>query len=777
MRHYHDYFFHPHVSLPSVRILSVLVLVATLIRLTSTHHRVDAFILPPFTAGVLRPRISQKYTANVLSAAAASAEFIPSEGELLSSDEFERYSQVDATIEALRMQLPLTLTKPLTTVLAQPIFEPNVKLTVLVADKDEIELLQSRDELIALSDVLVLGTTTAQQANAVFGGGRNQKNNTTSIECQIILDPSCQSLLVPWTAKVPNFFPGTSPSSNLNRPTAGLDTFEGLSEFRIDEQGKIERHCIRKVFWNGQSVNGPNIGQALRALQTTMTNIQNSPLFRGLVGSSSGGSNNNDIWAGMRDGLLEQAANVASSRSNADSNASSRPKPAVIPVASTRNITGWIQPQDPDDDEASNQTAPLRLSSNLPLPGTEEWKKYAHTHETIVDFCEQVIPLLSTTEKVVSRYFAKNVTLLSTQGSKLLQGQEALAKFFQGLSLARRSTGGSWSMQRSVVLDWKTRTIAIDYTATNNPWTISGQDIYTLAIDSDSPLIEEIRQIELSVTTPDGSVSLDGPWLMRNLASAVERSSTPTAIGPNVRDLFTDILLQQQPQGILEGQRSTSASMSTKKRKVSQSAAANTFYFMSELHTSIPGLWNVTNSRNTLPPAAEYLAESVEFRGYLGETLLRGSNVYNRAMGSLLATTRQSLAQKLLVLDAASTPPPRVELTPKGNVRLSMVLAFRVPPPGPLFPDAASVPLTLEIVSDYVLDPETGLVAQHKVVETRVNGQLTPGDVLSRSLQRFWKLESSSEMTASRRNNDDILQSVSEAMSWLRSFSSNTGSK
>ncbi len=635
------------------------------------------------------------------------------EGNLLLTPEFERRCQIDTTIQALQVQLPLTLTKPLTAVSARAIFDFNTSLAVWV-DPDEIDLFHTRDELVALSDVLVLATSAA---NSVFG-------DTTDVTCQIILDPSCQSLLIPWTARVP-VLPGPSSSSSSSSSSPPINTFDGLSEFRFNAKGKIQKHVIRKLSWNGQSLNGPAIGQALKALQSTMTNLQNSPLW-GLVGR------NNDIWTDLRDGLLEQVATtVASSRRRSTTLEN---KPSVIPVKSLVNITGFIP---------SNSTTFL---STIPLPGTDEWKEYTLSHEILIRLCEQVIPLLST-NRDLNKFFSANATLIGTQGSgRLLQGREALSQFFQGLSLARRSTGGTWVLQKAHVLNWKSRKIALDYVATNNPWTIRGQDLYTLDEDG---LIHEIQQTRLEVTAPDGSVSLDGAWLMKNLALAVERSKNPSTIGPNIRDLFADVLFQQQGAVIPASTRP----------KVSEAAAAKTYYFMSELHQSIPGMWNAT-----LPPGADYLADTVELKGYLGEILLRGSTVYTRAIGSLLTAARQSSTQKRLLID--SDPRPRVELTKKGKIRLSLTLPFRIPPPLG-FPDAAAVPLIVRIVSDYKLDSQTGLVVQHQLVETRVNGQLTPGDVLSRNLQRMWNREQESVP----RSNDDLLQSVTDAVSWLRTFS------
>jgi hypothetical protein len=169
------------------------------------------------------------------------------------------------------------------------------------------------------------------------------------------------------------------------------------------------------------------------------------------------------------------------------------------------------------------------------------------------------------------------------------------------------------------------------------------------------------------------------------------------------------------------------------------------------------------------------MTDSVELRGYLGETLVRGSTIYSRVVGTLLSTIQQSIAQKRLVVENAV--PPRVELTLKGDVRLSSTFFFRLPPPGvgSFLPDAVvggGVPLKFEVVSDYKIDPGTGLIYQHRLIETRINGQLTPGDLLSRSIQRILKLE---QTTTTTNGNEDVLKTFSDALTWFRSMSSSGG--
>ena len=98
------------------------------------------------------------------------------------------------------------------------------------------------------------------------------------------------------------------------------------------------------------------------------------------------------------------------------------------------------------------------------------------------------------------------------------------------------------------------------------------------------------------------------------------------------------------------------------------------------------------------------------------------------------------------------------------------MLAFRVP--GPI-----SAPLAIELISDYVVDQQTGLVVTHQLVETRVNGQLTPGDVISRNLAGFLNVEM--QQGNPSRSPDEVLQTVSEAVSWLRTMAMapNSGTK
>ena len=446
----------------------------------------------------------------------------------------------------------------------------------------------------------------------------------------------------------------------------------------------------------------------------------------------------------LRDGLLEQAATAVSARVSQKGELTA---PEIIHVASIQESTEWI--------EKKNSTNVQTTS--IPSPGSKDWNEYATAHSSMIRFLEQVIPMLSGGSNIDPSLFDSNVTFFSVDGSLLMNGNTTVSNFYQSLALARRGTGGSWTLNRCSLLDWRNRIISVDYEASNNipPWTIQGRDIYTL-ISSDGeerPIVQRIQQEKFSASNPDGTLTLDNKWLMNNLVGAVERGR----LSSGTQDILSELFAQK----------ASVTALSKRRPKLSRSVAANVYYIMSDLHERVETLLNDTSNR--LPPAAEFMVEEVELHGYLGETLIRGSNSYNRFFGTLEAALYQSISQKRLVVEKRI--PPRVELTPKGDIRLSLTMHFRLPPP--ILSDSpvmSGVPLQFELVSDYKIDPDTGFVNQHRLIATRVNGQLTPGDLLSRWIQKLLNFEDNIEFIDG--GNEDVLKSFSDALSWFRTLAS-----
>ncbi len=683
---------------------------------------------------------------------------------LLPTEDFNRLVSVDETIRALQHQLPTILTKALTPEMVEKAYSGDkFCFSVLVdnerdsssdIDDDEIVILNSREELAALSDVLVLTTAAAQQAILVSGN----TGAKVQIECQLILDESCKIIRISWRAKTPTL---GSISSNK---------FEGITDCYLSEDSaKIERFVVRKASFNGRILNGPAIGQALKGIQSTLSNLQQNPILQNIVRTAQQGDESNNaasnIFNTLRDGVLGQAATALSnSQTSSSTETADAADISIVQVGSVGNLSlvtnnGWITEKE------------TTKKGEVPCPGTDEWKYYVDSRSSLIRFTNDVIPQLSDLSIVDQTLFADDISYkIDADKSILMEGSDSLANFFQSMALTRKGTGGSWTMTSCQVLDWKDRTIAITYEVTTSSlpqWTIQGRDIYVLdskTLEDDRPIITEIRQGKMTANGPNSNpIRLDGRWLTENVATAFsDGTSTPSL----PRDFLTELLMNQPSlTPFLQPQKKSKKS----KRKFSKTAAANSFYVMTDLVEQGASLFDLSSSNRQSPPGSEQMSENVELKGYLGESIVRGSSLYNRSISSVIFGIRESIRQKRLILEK-SKDRPRVELlVTTGEIRLSLSYKFRIPPPG-IFPTPDSIPsglpLKVELVSDYKIDPDTGLITEHRLVETRVNGQLTAGDQVSRWMQRFLNLDGATATTTTR--NDDGLSAILDAISWFR---------
>ena len=811
-------------------------------------------------------------------------------------ENFETLARIDSTIQELRGQLPRLLTQPLTPQSAADVYTEDCPLVVMVeassstssepmvqpqevastnntasrdtvdstnppkSSRKEIVLTKTREELVSLSDVIVLGNSAARQANNVWNSavGSSTSNNalpSSMVECQLLLNsesfspssnPQSEEIIIriPWKTTVPVL--PLRPPSPSSQSEKSKNQLEGLSELVLNvTSGKIEKHRIVNVMFDGTPMTGPAIGQALTTWQSAVNSFQQSPLVQSFLSPTT-----TSLLTELRDGFLGQAAATAAFRSEIEEQDSApsivTPPVFVVPKEQWQESetigAPWIHDSDGLSNKAQSREYVTTTSSNgVPYPGTEQFKQYATVHQYLFSFCDSVIPILSTGSTMVdvTRLFSKDVTLSSdvSEGSSsprpsaspklLLKGKDDVASYYSSLALARRGAGGSWTLKH-VKVDWKACTATIDYEATlrvglvpaTMQWTIKGQDIYYLQkptstdnqdeSDADyedfgDPIIERIHQVKFSVSPQDGSVTIDNHWLMRNLARTVEQGNR---LGGGVvnRDILSDLLRQSdagipnvKSQAVRTESGSDSRPVSTarqrrRRQRLSKSTAAKIYNFMSHMHDEVDCLLDTTNDGDLRgargnPPGVLYMDKAVELRGYLGETLVRGLAQYKRAVGTFLSAIKQGIDQKILVVSKDKNPPARVlELrstsqNAQPTIRLTVTLEFRLSSPlvtggsTMLLPEAlkdvassvATVPLKLEIVSDYVIDPHTGKVDQHRLVESRVNGQLTPGDVLSRNIQRLLKLSSDTN-----RDNDSeqdlVMRLLSDGFSWLRSM-------
>jgi hypothetical protein len=683
---------------------------------------------------------------------------------LMNQVEFDRLDAVDATIQALCKQLPTILTKPLTAQSAEEVYcGDSFRLIVHVDDvetndnSEDIVVLRGQNDLIALSDVLVLATAAAQQANAAISGG--VADTAIDVQLQVILDGSYEVLRIPWKATAPLL---GSPNSNQ---------FEGITDFYLSAGpkylGKVDRSVIRKLSWNGRSLNGPAIGQALKTIQSTVANLQQSPLFRNLIGSYEDRDRTSGFLNALRDGFLDQAASAISSRQISTKDppmAADETIPIeIIPVDAVGEL-GWV--------ETTEMPQLEETQSKIPSPGTKEWTEYSSARNQMIQFYESVIPKLSDLSIVDPNLFAENATYQTGDGSILVNGRERLADYFQSLALTRKATGGSWTMKHCKIIDWKAKEVLVDYEATSSSlpkWKVHGSDVYCLADDTVVPddriVISKIMQQGMSLIDQNGSERwLDSQWLIKNLANAFANAGS----GKASRDFLTELLMQQPGmRSVLKNAKGVSSKAG---KMLSQSAAANCYYIMADLLDHSVAVLDISSSRLT-PPVLEYMDENVDLRGYLGESILKGKNLYDRSIGSVIFGVRDSIRQKRIAVEKIY--PSRVELLmPSGDIRLSQKFLFRIPTPGAgvILPESvSSPPIKIELVSDYNINPSTGLITEHRLVETRVNGQLTPGDQVSRWIRRFLSRDASTNTGSDNGNNDSVLRAITDTMNFFRS--------
>jgi hypothetical protein len=813
---------------------------------------------------------------------------------LIDDEEFNRLVAIDKTLRSLQLQLPAVLTKPLTPSTVEEVYSKNdFSLSVLVDDKNKnsnsnsntnnnnnnnndedlddddlddldddfddklqengttknekenkeeegIVILNSRDELVALSDVLVLSTAAAQQA-ILFSGGTT--DTRVQIECQLIIDDTFSIIRIPWRAKIPTLGSLSSRYNNFEGitdcylSTTSSEDDGSRGDTCIDGIGKVERFVIKKSSLNGVTLNGPSIVQALKSIQSTVSNLQQNPILQNIV-------RDNSFFNTLRDGFLDQAATAMSTRLSSvevsssstvdddDDDTNFDPQNTTVPIYQVKSMeelsiatgNGWIDEKysatignkkttRKTDEKQTKESSSSSLSSSLfhpPCPGTKDWNEYVDTRSCFIRFSNDIIPKLSDLSIVDPYLFADDITYKMADESILMTGRESLANFYQSMALTRKGTGGTWTLNRCKVLDWTNRTIAITYEVTTNSlpqWTIRGRDVYDLDTTTsreDRPVISEIRQGKMIAVGANGNkIKLDGRWLVDNVAAAFQQqgdssgSKSKSVLVP--RDFLTELLMNQPSLSpFLQKQKSSSATTpssfttearSTGKKKLSKIAAAACYYIMADLYEDGLSLFDMSSSssstRTRSPPGFKHIAENVELRGYLGESILRGSSLYNRSIESVIMGIRESIRQRRLLIEEGKIVPPRVELlVPTGEIRLSLTFLFRIPPPGAgiIMPSSTSsdpppiitsgLPLRVELVSDYRIDPDTGLIVENRLVETRINGQLSAGDQVSRWIQRFLKLEGGSDTNTKINSNggEDALKAISDALSWFRSI-------
>ena len=157
--------------------------------------------------------------------------------------------------------------------------------------------------------------------------------------------------------------------------------------------------------------------------------------------------------------------------------------------------------------------------------------------------------------------------------------------------------------------------------------------------------------------------------------------------------------------------------------------------------------------------------------GLLGEVLVRGDQSYRRLLGVAISSLRAAIQTNTVRL--AATPKPTIEVTSHGKIKVQLVLALWVTPQLPLGKGSMGqsqdsnqgfgVPLKIEITSEYIVD-ETGRIREHIILESRLNGVLTPGDAFAKWIKGLTREEDEGS------NSRSAFDSLMDAMAWVRSM-------
>lgn len=669
----------------------------------------------PFVFGFSLFRNSQRTTRQTSRASAITQSFSSSHQKsvadgLLEESLFQQQAILDETIRELRTQLPSLLSLPLSRV--DRIFTNDTQLVV----QDNFVLAHSRDEVAQLSNALLLFLKASKgPAQFLLGNLFNASSERIGpqLHLELVLhrrpDGSIPFLQVQWQADL--LFPVTETLLPSNP-----QYLKGTSVLTL-QQSQVKEHRLENLSWNEEPIDATLVAEFLSNIRSTVQSVSILP-----------GALSKFLLLDATPSVLESLWD-SSSVGNDDDRHSSTPVLADCFVCdlSLSNTTSIDNDPIPIDDyqpstlsvfngNDTNQTVSTMM---IPVPGSEAWQRYATIHQAVSSFVKHTIPVLSgQTLGDFSQVFATNVTLETADGSELVGGNTAVSNFYKLLAGWFRLGFVDWKLQRVKVLGWDvdfdecTVDIELHYQATmdvpgGGPRAVSGIDLYTLQCPNPTAggsWIQRIQQTEFSLGT-SSSNKREGARFMRSIVAAMES-------GRNLNEplFLVDVLLRAT---LAPGEKLSTLPTTAVTR--SDSSALAVYRIMEELLQH-------DFAKTTKPPLGSRLDATVTLVGYLGEPLVRGQENYLRTIQLVLAG---------LPIREQPTPSVRVELTGSGAIRCAWTLWLdtKLPKIAVVVPES----LKVSLVSEYTVVDTT--IVRHQLLETTVNDQLTPGDVVSRWVQ------------------------------------------
>jgi hypothetical protein len=457
-------------------------------------------------------------------------------------------------------------------------------------------------------------------------------------------------------------------------------------------------------------------------------------------------------------------------------------------------------PSGSTDDESTNTNStpfipvPIdqyrAMNGRTPVAGSKAFVEYAMMHRTLRSFAtyglyklagtsptesEEVTDYGISSESIRSLFTtdAELVTLGSASGSfeskdyiTLLRGAGKVADLYRSLALFRESTGGDWKIV-SLMADLERQRLLVSW-MTESPLKIEGTDSFVfepptlsspsrLPLSSDGDKVEvarrcssyfndesdysplRIRRIENRQLIVAG-VATDSVWAQSFVSAALRSGLAENAPLPDTT--IIELLRSLTQKKTFTKKASTDSPFPS----LDDAAAASFYGILRALHNDFP---NIASAGSSSTPAGEFLADTVEMRGLLDEVLVRGHQNYRRLLSIATSSLRAGIQTNTLRL--AAKPRTTIEVTSNGSIRVNLILALWVAPQLPLgggMGQAQSgnqgfgAPLKIEVSSEYIIDSE-GKIREHIILESRLNGVLTPGDLFSKWIKGLTREEDS----------------------------------
>ena len=736
---------------------------------------------------------------------------------LLPTKRFNLLCHIHCTLTLLRKHFPTLLELPsISTSTASVVYDNNI---IVTGPKEEI-LAEGLDEVLLLNRALATAAVAAKRAGGLLdlaiGGTSSSSSRIDGVDCELLIDPDNPlEVLVFWKTRLPSIISPASPFGNqVNKDedkSTSYTEFSGRSTLVLSpKSGLVINLQINEVKINGVPI-VESLGTALSTLRRTARSAMAT--FDDSEWKSSTG---NPLFDGLLNGVRDvaDALEAASSEEKEDSLADSpllvAPK-HLWTSASYLVEEGGIRVNSTSENEQNIFKAisidEYKTRQVVPLPGSKSFVEYAAHHKSLQSFVESGIYQLAGIEasdsldissEGVRSLFATDAELTTRANDSeelitLLRGAGKISDLYRSLAIIRDASNGNFNIQ-IIEVDVETRRLVVRWN-TLSPLKVEGSDAFIFKSETSNRLpmsddgdkekvasqcisyfndqsdnipskISRVENLNLKVQ----GVIADSTWAQSFVSAALRSGITDNTPLPDTT-IITE-LLQALTKSTTTQKANSDTKQTKKKKKIQQDsmprlddiAAASFYNIIRSLHNDLPNIVNLDKSSSSIP-AGDYLAESVELRGLLGEVLVRGDQSYRRLFSLAISSIRASLQPNNVRL--AAQPKPTIEVTSKGTIRVTFVIALWVV--GPQLPLGESnnqfgMPLKIEITSEYKVD-DSGRIREQIILESRLNGVLTPGDALTKWIKGLSRVDDDDSYSM-----PSAVDSLMDAMKWVRSI-------